>query len=202
MEPPLSLFLRPTRVLDAIGKLFEKILLARIFREVSRRWLLRDEQFRIRHIHRISLQVAGFFERVSRYFGEKRLTGAGSSMWPRHSIGWWTAQQAHRPQLSLISGEYHLRSTCEAYIRSALPSCYFLSQRHAGWRGAGWINLPCPLQSVSQWHAYSFSPHRASSSNWVTKHGIHFLRAMTKIKFVIFFKYFCKEYIHIFLYLK
>jgi hypothetical protein len=39
---------RPISLLDAIGKLFEKILLARILHDVRERGLLRDEQFGFR----------------------------------------------------------------------------------------------------------------------------------------------------------
>jgi hypothetical protein len=62
--------------LDTIGKLFEKILLARILHEVSERGLMRDEQFGFRPRHSSSLQLARLIERITRNFGEKRLTGA------------------------------------------------------------------------------------------------------------------------------
>jgi len=59
-----------------IGKLFEKILLARILHEVNVRGLMRDEQFGFRPRHSTSLQLALLVERINRNFGEKRLTGA------------------------------------------------------------------------------------------------------------------------------
>jgi len=62
--------------LDTIGKLFEKILLARILHVVSDRGLLRDELFGFRPRHSTSLQLARLVERITRNFGEKRLTGA------------------------------------------------------------------------------------------------------------------------------
>jgi hypothetical protein len=62
--------------MDVIGKLFEKILPARILREVSERGLMRDEQFGFRPGHSTSLQLARFVERITRKFGEKRLKGA------------------------------------------------------------------------------------------------------------------------------
>ena len=58
--------------------MFEKILLSRILSEVSGRGLLRDEQFGFTPKHSTSLQLARFVERVTRNFGEKRLTGAVS----------------------------------------------------------------------------------------------------------------------------
>ena len=56
--------------------LFAKILLTRILSEISGSGLLRDEQFGVR-LHRSTvLLLARLVERVSRDFGEKRLTGA------------------------------------------------------------------------------------------------------------------------------
>jgi hypothetical protein len=47
-DPTLSSSYRPTSLLDTVGKLFGKILLARVLREVNERGLLRDEQFGFR----------------------------------------------------------------------------------------------------------------------------------------------------------
>jgi hypothetical protein len=62
--------------LNAIGKQFEKILLARILHEVGESGLMRDEQVGFRPRHSTSLQLARLVERITRNFGEKRLTGA------------------------------------------------------------------------------------------------------------------------------
>jgi hypothetical protein len=59
-----------------IGKLSEKILLARILHEVSERGLMQDEKFGFRSRHSTSLQLTHLIERITRNFGEKRLTGA------------------------------------------------------------------------------------------------------------------------------
>ena len=59
-----------------IGKLFEKILLARVLYLVKKRGLLQHEQFGFRPRHSTSLQLACLVERKTRNFGEKRLTGA------------------------------------------------------------------------------------------------------------------------------
>ena len=75
-DPALPSSYRPISLLDTIGKLFEKILLARISHEVSVRGLMRDEQFGFRPRDSTSLQVARLVERITRKFGEKRLTGA------------------------------------------------------------------------------------------------------------------------------
>jgi len=75
-DPALPSSYRPISLLDTIGKLFEKVLLARISHEVSELGLMRDEQFGFRPRHSTSLQLACLVERVTRKFGEKRLTGA------------------------------------------------------------------------------------------------------------------------------
>ena len=67
---------RPISLLDTIGKLFEKILLARFLYVVNECGLLRDEQFGFRLGHSTSLQLARLVERIARNFGEKGLTGA------------------------------------------------------------------------------------------------------------------------------
>jgi hypothetical protein len=74
-DPVLPSSYRPISLVDTIGKLFEKTLLSRILSEVSGRGLLCDEQFGFRPKHSTSLQLA-CLERVTRNFGEKRLTGA------------------------------------------------------------------------------------------------------------------------------
>ena len=49
-------------LLDTTGKLFEKILLARILHVVRERGLMRDEQFGFRPRHSTSLQLARLFK--------------------------------------------------------------------------------------------------------------------------------------------
>jgi len=75
-DPALLSSYRSISLLDTISKLFEKIILARILHEVNVHGLLRDEQFGFRPRHRTSLQLARLVERITRNFGEKRLTGA------------------------------------------------------------------------------------------------------------------------------
>jgi hypothetical protein len=75
-DPALPSLYRPISLLDTIGKLFEKILLARILHEVNVRGLMLDEQFGFRPKHSTSLQLARIVERITRNFGEKRLIGA------------------------------------------------------------------------------------------------------------------------------
>jgi hypothetical protein len=66
----------PISLLDTVGKLFEKILLARVLRQVKERGLLRDEQFGFRPRHNTALQLGRLVERVNRNFDERRKTGA------------------------------------------------------------------------------------------------------------------------------
>jgi hypothetical protein len=74
-DSALPSFYRPISLLDTNGKIFEKILLARILHEVNERCLLRDEQFGFRPRHSTSLQLVRLVERITRNFGVKRLTG-------------------------------------------------------------------------------------------------------------------------------
>jgi hypothetical protein len=72
-NPTLPSSYPPISLLDTTGKLFENILL-RILSEITRSGFLRDEQFGFRPKHSTSLQLARLVERVTRNFGEKRLT--------------------------------------------------------------------------------------------------------------------------------
>jgi len=75
-DPALPTAYQPSSILDKIGKLFEKILLARVLYEASERGLMQDEQYGFRPRHSMSLRLARRIERITRNFGEKRLTGA------------------------------------------------------------------------------------------------------------------------------
>jgi len=69
-------FYRPISLLDTIGKLFEKILLARILHDLSERGLMQDEQFVFTPMYSTSLKLARLDERITRNFGEKMPIGA------------------------------------------------------------------------------------------------------------------------------
>ena len=73
-DPELPSSYGPISLLDRMGKLFEKILLARVLGEVSGSGLFCDEQFGFIHKGSTSLQLARLFEGVTRNLGEKRLT--------------------------------------------------------------------------------------------------------------------------------
>jgi len=66
----------PIGLLETTGKLYEKIPLPRVLNEISERGLMREEQFGFRPRHSTSLQLAHLVERITRNFGEKRITGA------------------------------------------------------------------------------------------------------------------------------
>jgi hypothetical protein len=69
-DPALPSSYRRISLLDTIGKLFEKILLARILYVVNERGLLRDQQFGFRPRHSTSLQLARLVERITRNLGD------------------------------------------------------------------------------------------------------------------------------------
>jgi hypothetical protein len=73
-DPTLPSSYRPINLLDTVGKLFEKILLTRVLREVKERGMLRDEQFGFRHS--TAPQLARLVEKVNRNFHERKLIGA------------------------------------------------------------------------------------------------------------------------------
>jgi hypothetical protein len=75
-DPALPSSYRLISLLDTIGKLFQKILLAGILHEVKVRQLMRNEQFGFRPKHSASRQLARRVERIARNFAEKRLKGA------------------------------------------------------------------------------------------------------------------------------
>jgi hypothetical protein len=73
-NPTLPSSYRPFRLLDTVGKLFEKILLTRVLREINESGLLRDELLGFRRRHSTALQLARLVKRVNRNFDERRLT--------------------------------------------------------------------------------------------------------------------------------
>jgi hypothetical protein len=75
-DPTLPSSYRLKSLLDTVGKLFEKILLARALREVNECGLLRNELLGFRPRHSTMLLLARLVERVNRNFDERRLTGA------------------------------------------------------------------------------------------------------------------------------
>jgi hypothetical protein len=128
-DPSLPSSYRPISLPDTIGKLFEKILLSTILSDVSGRGLLRDEQFGFRPRHTTTLQLARLVERVSRNFGEKRLTGAifldvakaFDTVWVDGLLFKLTALNFASYLVKIISSYLHNR-TFEAAFLTATPT--------------------------------------------------------------------------------
>jgi hypothetical protein len=151
--PGLCSFHRPISLLDKVGKLFEKILLARILHEVSERGRMRDEQFGFRPRHSTSLQLAHLAERITRNFGEKRanrrsLPRCGKSL--RYRLDRWPPLQDNIPKLPILHSPNKLIVPPGSDVRSVLSGGHVISSRHTGWSGSGCTDLPCSLQSVSR----------------------------------------------------
>jgi len=106
---------RSIRLLDMIGKLFEKFLLARILHEVIERGLMRDEQFGFRLRHSTSLQLARLVERVTRNFGEKRLTGAAFHDGAKAFDTVWIDGLLYK--LSLLNVQSYIVHTISSYLQ-------------------------------------------------------------------------------------
>jgi len=114
-DPALPASYRLISLLDTIGKLFEKIQLTRILHEVSVRGLMRDEKFGFRPRHSTSLQLARLVERITRNFGEKRLTGAVLLDVVKAFDTVWIDGLLYR--LTLLNLAYYIVHTICSYLR-------------------------------------------------------------------------------------
>jgi hypothetical protein len=75
-DPTLSSFYRPISQFDTVGKLFLKILRARVLREGTKDGFLSDEHLGIRRRHSTTLQLARLVNKGNRNFDVSRVTGA------------------------------------------------------------------------------------------------------------------------------
>ena len=114
---------RPISLLDTIGKLFEKILLTRILHVVSERSLMRDELFGFRPRHSTSLQLARLVERITRNFGEKRLTGAVFLDVAKAFDTVWIDGLLYK--LTLLNFPSYIVHAISSYLRSRTFEAYF-----------------------------------------------------------------------------
>ena len=125
---------------------------------------MRDEQFGFRPRQSTSLQLAHLIERITRNFGEKRLTGSiprrGQSL--RYRLDRWPPLQANAPKLPVLHSPFYFILLPGSDVRSVLPDGHVISSRHVGGSGSGWIDLPCPLQAVCQRHAPTLAQRRVS----------------------------------------
>jgi hypothetical protein len=154
-DPSLPSSYRPISLLDTVGKLFEKILLSSILSEISSRGLFRDEQFGFRPKHSTSFQVPLLVERVTRNFGEKRLTGAVflgvakafDAVWVDRLLFKLTVLNFPSYLVKIISSYLHNR-TFEASFQSPLSW-------YAGW---AWHRADCAIPSVCKRHDCAIQP--------------------------------------------
>jgi hypothetical protein len=124
-DPAQPTSYRPISLLDTIGKLFEKILLIRILHEVGERGLLRNEQFGFRPRHSTSLQLARLVERITRNFGEKRLTGAVFLDVAKAFDTVWIDGLLYK--LTILNFPSYLVHTISSYLRGRTFEASFLS---------------------------------------------------------------------------
>jgi hypothetical protein len=124
-DPAQPTSYRPISLLDTIGKVFEKILLARILHEVGERGLLRDEQFGFRPKHSTSMQLARLVDRIKRNFGEKRLTGAVFLDVAKAFDTVWIEGLLYK--LTLLNFPSYLVHTISSYLRGRTFEASFLT---------------------------------------------------------------------------
>jgi hypothetical protein len=123
---------RPISLLYTIGKLFEKISLSRILSEVSGRWLPRDEQFEFRPKHSKTRQLARLVERLTKNFGEKRLTGAiyldvakaFDTVWVDGLLFKLTALNFPSFLVKIISSYLHYRTLEAGFLTATFNRCH------------------------------------------------------------------------------
>jgi len=78
----------------------------------------------------------------------------------------WPHLQTNAPKLPLLHCPQSLILPQGSDVRSVLQDGHVILSIHAGWGGAGRIDLPDPLQSVCQRHAFTLVPLRG-------RHGHH-----------------------------
>jgi hypothetical protein len=132
--------------MDMIGKLFEKILLARILHVVNERGLMRDEQFGFRPRHSTSLQLAHLVERITRNYGEKRLTGAVFLDVAKAFDTVWIDGLLYK--LTLLNFPSYIVHTISSYLRDWMFEAFFqtaTSSRRGMWAGVTQGGLISPV---------------------------------------------------------
>jgi hypothetical protein len=101
--------------LEAIGSLFENILLDRNPGEIRELGLIYDEQFGFRPKHDTSLQLANVIARVTMNFGEKSLTGVISFDVAKAVDTVWIDELLY--ELVILSFPYYLVKDIQSYPR-------------------------------------------------------------------------------------
>ena len=109
------------------------------------------------------LQLAHLVERITRNFGEKRLTGAAfldvdiDTVWADGLI--YKLTLLNVSSYTVITISYYLR--CRTFEASFQMATSFRRGMQAG------VDLPCPLQSICQGHAITLAPNRHSHHSHV-----------------------------------
>jgi hypothetical protein len=112
----LPLSYRPISLLDTVGKLLKKILLARVHREVNERSLPCDKQFRFQLRLSTTLQQACLVERVNRKFDKMRLTGTVFLDVAKSCNTLWVKGQLYK--LTILNFPSCLVKTISSYLHS------------------------------------------------------------------------------------
>jgi hypothetical protein len=146
-----------------IGKLFEKMLLARRLHEVHVRGLMRDEEFGFRPKHSTLLLQDSLVERISRNFGEKWLTGA---VFLDVSIAFNTAWiDILICKLTLLNFPSYIVHTISSYLRDRTFEASFRTATSSlRVMRVGWIRVDCSLLSSSVCKSTTCPHPRTTSS--------------------------------------
>jgi len=148
-DPALPSSYRLISLLDTIGKLFKKILLATT---CSKR--TRTDAREAVWVHTQTARLCSWpasLKKLTRNFGEDnhRRTFPRSGQSLRYRLDRWHTLQANSPQLPVLHSPYNLILPQGLDVRGVFPFGHVISSRDAGWGNSRGINLPCPLQSVS-----------------------------------------------------
>jgi hypothetical protein len=164
-DPTLPSSYRPISLLDTVGKVFEKILLARVVREVKERGLLRDEQFGFRPRYSTALQLGRLVERLNRNLDERRLTGlvfldvakAFDTVWVKGLLYKLTILNFPSYQEKTLSSYLHSR-TFQSSFNSATSTRRNIRAGHAR------ALPPRRVSAVRGWHgSHSYVPQSIPS---------------------------------------
>ena len=152
--------------------LFAKILFTRTLSEISGRGLLRDERFGFRPKHNAVLLLARLVERVSRDFGEKRVTGAVFlDVAKTFSVAWVDGLLY---KLTVLNFPSYLVKIISSYLYGQTFEVSFQSatSTHRGMRaGTAQDAIISPMLFSVYQHTFAIPPHQVGSV--CGEHGFH-----------------------------
>lgn len=98
-DPTLPSSYRPISLIDTVGKMFEKILLARVFRKINKHGILRYKQCNFRPSNTTALQLAHLSLRLTDTLTTGYQLARFSSVWLKHSTPYGSVEsvQANHP---------------------------------------------------------------------------------------------------------